>query len=144
MEGSFSDYALRLRSGYTLRLRSGYTFGSAQGTHSAPLRAGKIRSLSGAEAPDFRDMQYAKFLRPSTPLRARKIRSLSGAEAPDFLRRALNFGCSMLNFCALRLRSGSKNLRLRLRAGYTFGSAQGRENPVAERSRSAGFSGAVC
>jgi len=73
------------------------------------LRAGKIRSLSGAEAQDFSE-HSSKFLRPSTPLReqkfvpsdtaqgkpsaalrARKIRSLSGAEAPDFQKQCAKF-----------------------------------------------------
>ena len=48
MEGNISDNALRLRSAQA--------FDFAQGP-STPLRAGKIRSLSGAEAPDFREKQ---------------------------------------------------------------------------------------
>jgi hypothetical protein len=48
----------------------------------------------------------------------------------------------MINFCALRLRSGSKNLcPSARRSGQTFDFAQGKKNPVAERSRSAGFLG---
>ena len=58
----------------------GKPFDFAQGLPFGPLRAGKIRSLSGAEAPDFLK-ECNKLLRPSASLRVN-----------------------------LRLRSGSKNL----------------------------------
>ncbi len=69
--------ALRLRSG-SKKLRPS---ASLRVSPSTTLRVKKIRSLSGAEAPDFQE-ECDKFLRPSTPLRA-----------------------------SLRLRSGSKKLR---------------------------------
>ena len=66
-------------------------------------------------------------LRPSTLRHAlrngsgKKIRSLSEVEARIFLTGGST------NFCALRLRSGSKNSTLRLRSGYTLRLRAGQE-----------------